>query len=66
MKIGIFFEGRKKKDMGGGFYLQLRDAELIYSLKNNDNEIYFISSDENTSDVIKQIFLKNCFLNYSM
>ena len=54
MKIGIFFEGRKKKDMGGGFYLQLRDAELIYSLKNNDNEICFISSDENTSDVLKK------------
>ena len=54
MKIGIFFEGRKKKDMGGGFYLQLRDAELIYSLKNADNEICFISSDKNTSEVLKK------------
>ena len=66
MKIGIFFEGRKKKDMGGGFYLQVRNAQLINKLKDEFSEIYLISSDDNTSNYLKEknYNLKNFRYNF--
>ena len=66
MKIGIFFEGKGKHSMGGGFYLQTKPAMILNKINKKNLKIEFLISDKESELFLKEKGYKTNFFKYNL